>query len=185
MRIKTIVAIPVFVWVVAGCDGVGLFNETGIPSGVYNGTISISQGGSVGADARETSTLSVTIDVNGFPADGANLLQRLVGNSALVDLDERTLRDRTVRTVRRSGDTVMIDSKLEITVTEESPFAGFPSGRRQFAISGSATESYLNAPPNIIFSSQATLNVTELAGPLVGSAPQQASRSESGVLTRR
>ena len=184
MRHVISATICTFALIASGCDTVGLLNETGIPSGVYNGRLSITQSGTDG-EFRETSTVSVTIDNDGFPADGAGLLERLVEDSRVVDLDERTIRGRTVRTVRRTGDTVTIDSRLEVTITVESPFEGFDSGRRQVVISGTATESFLEAPPNLVFSGQATLTVTEVAGPLVRAEPERIARTESGVLAPR
>lgn len=197
MRFKICIMALVVALLLLGCDGVGLFNLTGLPSGNYNGSISITQTGPT-LNATQRSTLRITIDDQGFPVELAGPLQRLVANTAIVDLDERTVRERTVRTVTMSGDTTTIHSRLEITITTEPPLpgfstgvgfstsAGFSTGQRQIVITGSAMESYLNAAPNVVFSSQATLTVTDRStNPLTRTEPQTASRRESGILVRQ
>lgn len=197
MRFKICVMALVVALLLLGCDGVGLFNLTGLPSGDYNGTVSITQTGAAGS-ATQSSTLRVTIDDEGFPVELAGPLQRLVANSTIVELDERTVRQRTVRTVTMSGDTTTIHSRLEITITTEPPLpgfstgagfptsAGFSTGERQIVITATATESYLNAAPNVLFTSQATLTVTDRStSPLIRTEPQSATRRESGILVRQ
>ena len=185
MRFKICIMALVVALLLLGCDGLGLFNVTGLPSGTYNGTISITQTGAT-RNTTQTSTLSVTIDREGFPVELAGPLQRLVAGATIVDLDERTIRQRTVRTITRSGDTTTIHSRLEITITTESPVPAFSSGQQQIVITGSATESYLNASPNVLFTSQATLTVTDRStSPLIRNEPRTASRRESGILVRQ
>ena len=130
MRLMTSIMASAVALLVSGCDGLGLFNVTGLPSGNYNGSISITQTGPT-RNAVQTSTLRVTIDDQGFPVELAGPLQRLVANSSIVFLDSQTIRESTIRTMTMSGDTTTIHHRLEITVTTEPPFAGFTTAERQ------------------------------------------------------
>ena len=61
-----------------------------------------------------------------------------------------------------------------------------PMMSRAVAFRLQATESYLSAAPNVLFSSQATLTVTDRStSALIRTEPQTATRRESGVLVRQ
>jgi hypothetical protein len=184
MRFKTCIMTSAAALLISGCDGLGLFNVTGLPSGNYNGSISITQTGAT--RTTQNSTLRVTIDDEGFPIETAGPLQRLVADAAIVGLDEETIRQRSVRTIIRSGDTTTIHYRLDTTISNELSFSGFSVGESRTVISGSAIESYLNAAPNVVFSSQATITVTDRStSPLIRNEPRTASRRETGILVRQ